>query len=119
MSVFQRSLDSVAEALLRGGARWEHLECNLKSGRIFRYQFHEYPFGPDTTPEQADALARKIVADKYKYCQWDREHPQFDSDEGITETIAAFILDWVVRMRRVCGALQPQTPPPSNHTSEC
>jgi hypothetical protein len=118
MSVFQGLLDLVAEAMLRGGARWEHLECNLKSGRIFRYQFHEYPFGPDTTPEQADALARKVVADKYKNCQWDRAHPHVDSEEDIVSTITAFILGWSARMNRVRTSQQPRASTPSNEASE-
>jgi hypothetical protein len=85
----------------RGGAPFTSLECVLKSGRKLRYQFQDYPFGPDTTPEQAEALARRIVSDKYVYCQWDQAHPQANSEEDIAETIRMFILDWVARMRRV------------------
>jgi hypothetical protein len=90
-----------ALALIEGGATFTHLECVLKSGRTFSYQFSTYPFSPYTTPEQAEALAKRIVAEKYRYCEWDRSHATYDSEQDITEVITAFILHWVRRMQKV------------------
>jgi hypothetical protein len=85
----------------KGAARLSEIECKLKSGRKFRYRLSEYPITADLTESQAAVLARQIVDDKFRLCEWDRSHVGNDSEEEIFEAVKREVMFWVDRMREV------------------
>jgi hypothetical protein len=82
----------IALGATNGWFKFTSLECQLKSGRKFRYQMSDYPFRVDTTRDEAEQLAWKIVGDKYRNCPWDEAHPETNQEIEI----ANFIRDWIL-----------------------
>jgi hypothetical protein len=61
------------------------IEVLLNSGRRFRYRIG--PFLRRVTADQADhhveSLVRETMAEKFKTCEWDRNHPLVHSEDEI------------------------------------
>ena len=95
LSLTSMDLDKMKarEALRDGWFRYTAIEFPLPSGRIFRYQMKGYPFRADATESQIHALVCGIIKEKYKYCQWDREHPQTNQEVEIFDAIKKWMLD--------------------------
>jgi hypothetical protein len=85
------------------GKRW--IRIKTPSGRIFRYELSEFPISADTTGNQVAALAASIVSTKYRYCQWDKEHPDANVEREIAEGIKTQIMQFVAEMHRQRGPL--------------
>src|SRR5262245_12942317 len=62
------------------------------SGREFQYEISQYTISPGLTPDGALALARRIFRDKYRYSEWDRQHPHVDVEQEIVTRLTAVIL---------------------------
>jgi hypothetical protein len=88
-------------ALRDGWFRFDEIEFKLKSGRKFRYQMRNYPFKVDASEWELDALACRIIKDKYRYCQWDREHPKTNQEVEIFDAIKEWMLSEVAKARLV------------------
>jgi hypothetical protein len=85
------------DAIEDGWFRYTTIDFTLPSGRQFRYQMADYPFRVDATGAEIDALVCRIIRDKYRYCQWDREHPQTNQEVEIFDAIKEWILDKVAK----------------------
>jgi hypothetical protein len=85
------------EALESGWFRYSSIGCNLRSGRKFRYQLDGYPFRVNATVAEIDMIVCQIIKDKYRYCQWDRDHPNTDQEAEIYDLIRAWMLSEVAR----------------------
>jgi hypothetical protein len=88
-------------ALRDGWFRFDEVEFKLRSGRKFRYQMRDYPFKVDASERELDALVCRIVKDKYRYCQWDREHPNTNQEVEIFDAIKEWMMSEVAKARLV------------------
>lgn len=91
----------VRKALKDGWFRYTEIECELASGRKFRYQLQDYPFRVDASESELDALACQIIKDKYRYCEWDRNHPKSSSEVEIFDAVKKWMLAEVAKARLV------------------
>jgi hypothetical protein len=91
----------VRQALETGSFRLQGIEVELKSGRKFRYQLHDYPFRVDASDAELANVVRQIIMDKYRYCEWDRDHPNTNSEVEIYDALRALLSLWVARARQV------------------
>ena len=64
----------------------------LLSGRRFTYEMEPYDFGVTKTKAEAELLAEKVIVKKYRYCQWDREHPKDNQELEIYLALVALFL---------------------------
>jgi len=80
------------QALDDGWFRFTSVEGTLPSGRHFDYQLEDYPFRVNATEADIDALVCRIIQDKYRYCQWDREHPKTNQEVEIFDAIKKWML---------------------------
>ena len=57
----------------------------MKSGRKFRYKIGKFlrELKLGHTKKEVEALARDALDEKYKFCQWDLNHPDVPSDREI------------------------------------
>src|SRR5436309_1842034 len=78
-----------------------HIELNTPSGRKFKYELSAYPVSAGVTPQGAMSLAKRIFREKYRYCEWDRNHPHVDIEKEITTKIVEFILGVAEAIRRM------------------
>lgn len=63
------------------------VEITTVSGRSFRFNISDYLiFSCKSRPEIAQ-LASQIVSEKYRYCEWDREHPTVNAESEILEAL--------------------------------
>src|SRR5437762_2555380 len=102
-ALFPRS-DSAWGRLFGPGRSAVHVDVKLRSGRRFRYNFSDYRFGPNLTPDQARLLAERIAREKYRDCDWDRNHPRVAAEAEIAEAVYELILEAVDRMRGEGGS---------------
>ena len=79
-----------------GWFRFDSIEFTLASGRKFRYKMTDYPFKATATEAEIDGVVCQLIKDKYKYCQWDREHPKTNQELEIYEAIRKWMLEMVV-----------------------
>lgn len=123
MSGFRKTVERLAlkEALANGCFRLGEIECKLKSGRVFRYDLTDYPFRVDASEAEIDDLACQIIKDKYRYCEWDREHPRSNTELEIFNVIKAWMLAEVAKGRQLRAetdqvrfATPPAKPDPAN-----
>lgn len=80
-----------------GSPRW--IQVRTISGREFKYQLSDYPISSATTPEQARKQAELIIREKYRYCEWDRDHPQVDAECVIFNSLVGLILGIASKIR--------------------
>jgi hypothetical protein len=78
----------------------ETIKFVLPSGRIVRYQMSNYPFHVDSTEAEIDALASRVIRDKYRECEWDRDHPESDSKVEIFDALKRSILKTIALARK-------------------
>jgi hypothetical protein len=81
-----------------------HIEVTLRSGRRFRYDLSDYRFGPELTEMQARILAEQIAAEKYKYAEWDRDHPRVLAEAEIADSLYGMIMKAVGNMQAAADA---------------
>ncbi len=91
----------VRVAIRDGWFRFKEIECDLPSGRKFRYQMWDYPFRVDASERELDALATQIIKDKYRYCEWDRNHPRTNSEVEIFDTLKEWMLTQVRKAKAI------------------
>jgi len=41
--------------------------------------------------DAAKLMARAIVREKYRHCEWDKEHPQVDAEQDISDKLAVIL----------------------------
>jgi hypothetical protein len=99
MNWFEKFL--VRKALADGWFRFDELECELPSGRKFRYQLRDYHFRVDASEADLDRLACQIIKDKYRYCDWDQNHPRSNSEVEIFDAVKKWMLAKVAMARQV------------------
>src|SRR5208283_5425245 len=87
-------------ALATGWIKCDSIECTLSSGRKFRYQMNDYPFRIDATELEIDKLVTRIIMDKYRYCQWDRDHPQTNQEVEIFDAMKTWMLNHVANAQK-------------------
>ena len=84
-------------AIKTGWFRFDSVEVVLPSGRKFQYQMRDYPFRVFSTDAEIDALCCKIIADKYRYCTWDRNHPKTNAEVEIFDFLKSWMLNEVAK----------------------
>jgi hypothetical protein len=89
------------QALTNGWFRFDEIECDLASGRKFRYQLQDYPFRVDSSEVELDQLACQIIKDKYRYCEWDRNHPKSNSEVEIFDAVKQWMVAWVTKAQQM------------------
>src|ERR1017187_965885 len=52
------------------------VSAKTRSGRKFRFDISDYAITIETHAWELEAIANQIVSDKYRACEWDRNHPQ-------------------------------------------
>lgn len=71
------------------------IDCKTRSGRKFRFDVSAYGITVDTPAWRLCQLAEQIVAEKYRECKWDREHPTVNSQaevlEAVTQEIGRYV----------------------------
>jgi hypothetical protein len=82
------------------GVSRRHVEMKTPSGRTFRYELSEFPISSSIMLEEAETLARRIFREKYRYCEWDRSHPEVDVEQEMIDKIVRFILSEAQAIRR-------------------
>jgi hypothetical protein len=93
------AMSSMHDVYLRIKAREEYfrlgtLELTLASGRTVRYQLQDYPLSVHATDAELDALVDRIVAEKYRYCRWDRTHAKENAEPEIRNAIKAYLMEF-------------------------
>jgi hypothetical protein len=78
----------------------QFIDVQTKSGRRFRFNITDYAVSADTTRAQVDAIAAKIVADKYRCCQWDKDHPTVNVEAEMLQEVTTLLLHLVDRMKK-------------------
>lgn len=78
-----------------GWIRFSSIEFTLASGRKFRYNMTEFPFRSTASEAEIDAVACEVIKAKYRYCQWDREHPKTNQELEIYVAIKEWMLEMV------------------------
>jgi hypothetical protein len=97
------SLDDLVALVASGKAQSQtqyHVEIVTPSGRKFRYELTDYPVSASTTPEQALTQAKLIFREKYRYCEWDRNHPYVDVEREIIAKLVHNILKVAEKIRQ-------------------
>jgi hypothetical protein len=79
-------------AIRDGWFHYSSVEFKLRSGRTFRYQMKDHPFRVDASEAEIDALVCRIIREKYRYCEWDREHPHTNTEAEIFDAIKTWML---------------------------
>ena len=80
---------------------WQRtIEVKTRSGRKFRFDVTEYWVFADTTPGQVKHLAERIVAEKYRFCKWDRGHPRVNAQAEILEAVRRCFLKLIKWMKQ-------------------
>ncbi len=59
----------------------------------------DYPFPVFASDDELDALCCQIIKDKYRYCEWGREHPKSNAEVEIFDTLKKWMKDWVANAR--------------------
>ncbi len=97
------SMDDVFALAFAGqapGISKRHVEMKTPSGRTFRYELSEFPISSSVTPEGALTQAKRIFREKYRYCEWDRNHPEVNVEQEMLTKIVNFILSEAQSIRR-------------------
>lgn len=106
-----------------GWLRYEVVEFTLRTGREFRYQMRDYPFRAESSERDLEALCHQILADKYRYCVWDREHPRTDAETEIFGVLKVWMLQEAAKVRALraeaLGAHDPDEEAPSSTWVSC
>jgi hypothetical protein len=93
-------LFTMAFAGLAPGISQLHITITTHSGREFKYEISEYPISPETTPESALVLARRIFRDKYRFSEWDQRHPHVNVEQEIIAKLVELILEQVPKIQQ-------------------
>jgi len=80
-------------ALSEGRFQYDFVKFKLRSGRKFRYKMTDYPFAANASPIEIDLLVCQIIKDKYRYCQWDREHAKDNQEVEIFDAIKLTVME--------------------------
>ena len=96
---------------LRGyqtGSYW--ISATTADGRKFRYKLGDFlkQISAESLEPDLLNLADQAIDEKYKYCQWDREHPSVDADGVIRETVLGVFRDYV-RLIKASAAVEEAT----------
>lgn len=78
----------------------QFISVQTRSGREFRFEIADYRVCAETTPAAVEAIAAQIVKNKYRFCQWDRDHPEVDVESEILEVVIAWLQHCVDRDKR-------------------
>jgi hypothetical protein len=89
------------DSVRTGWICWEEVEFTLPAGRRFRYKMKDYPFQVDWKEWEIDTLVTQIIRDKFKYSQWDREHPRTNTEAEIYEGIKQWIYGEIAKVKRL------------------
>jgi ribosomal protein S15P/S13E len=77
------------------------ISVRTKSGRRFRFDITDFHVSTDMTPAQLAALAAKIVAEKHRFCEWDRDHPTVNVGQEMQQAVAELLSYLVERVKRM------------------
>jgi hypothetical protein len=84
-----------------GSFRFGTMGFDLPSGRKFRYSLKDYPFSVTASEAELDALCCQVIKDKYRYCEWDRNHPKNNSEVEIFDAIKKWMVELLAEARKL------------------
>lgn len=76
------------------------VSITTRSGRTFRFDISEYRIVPSSTKAEIDQLAARIVAEKYRYCEWDKNHPRVNVQAEISAELVDYLTNLVQTMKQ-------------------
>jgi hypothetical protein len=80
-----------------------------KSGRKFRFDITDYHLSADTSRAQIESIARQFMAEKYRTCKWDRDHPYVNVQQEMLESAIDLLVGLVEQMKK-CQASSQTSP---------
>lgn len=90
-----------------GWFRFGSVDFSLASGRKFRYKLEDYPLRVGASETEIEALCSRIIKDKYRYCEWDRNHPRTNTEVEIFDALKTWMLAKVAKAQKQMAEARP------------
>jgi hypothetical protein len=72
------------------------IEAELKCGRVFRYNFDATTLRPGLRWVDIDAIANRVVAEKYRETSWERSNPDISPLSEIVSSVRLRIIEYLL-----------------------